>query len=415
MKRGKPATLFLFLIQPFMGFLFAIRDLKRIQNCIVFTIFAALWGWSMSFEYTPADNYRIAASFCQRPVTNFDEILEKQEEGKSVDIYLSIINYVVHKYSDNAKAYFAVLCAIFGLFCLASIRYVIIHRTNKNNTLLILFVIMMFSTASFAYSSMPRFWTAAWIMAFTTMNLMDGNYKWIPLLVLLPYIHFSFIAISAILVGAIFFSGFFRKHEKILFYLFCITFIVSFVLPESALDYIIPDSMLEGEKAMSKYNSYVNTNQIGGRQVVREASAYREANSLVTHFFQNVMKLAAFTVILVIRKYKKYFENDLRIQKMYTFLLMLASLCFFMSILRHVGWRFIWLLWLPLYYLFYVVYDIYKPRIIHKYGYWIIFVNLYTVSHMLYVTYRTVDLHLFFMPLYNVIQRGIDFPPVNWA
>lgn len=415
MKRGKPATLFLFLLQPFLGFLFAIRDLKRPQNCIVFILFATLWGWSMSFEYAPADNYRIAARFCQRPISDYHEILERQEEGKSVDIYLSVANFVVHKYSDNAKAYFAVLCTVFGIFCLASIRYVITHRVNKNTTLMILFVMMMFSTASFAYSSMPRFWTAAWVMTFTTMNLMDGNYKWIPLLVLLPYIHFSYISMSLILVGAVFLTPFFRKYEKYLFYILCITFLVSFVLPESALEYIIPDSMLEGEGAQSKYDSYVNTGKLSGRQILRETSAYRQANSLVTHFFQNVMKIAAFTVILVIRKYKKYYENDLRIQKMYTFLLMLGSVCFFMSILRHVGWRFVWLLWLPLYYLFYVVYDVYKPRIIHKYGYWIIFVNLYTVSHMLYVTYRTVDLHLFFMPLFNVIQRGINFPPVDWA
>ena len=414
MKRGQPATLFLFFIQPFLGFLFAIRNLTRTQNCIVFILFAALWGWSMSFEYTPADNYRIAAVFCQRPIIDFEEIIERQEEGKSVDIYLSVVNYLVHKYSDNAKAFFAVLCTVFGIFCLASIRYVIIHRVNKNNLYLILFAFMMFSTASLAYSSMPRFWTAAWVMTFTTMNLMDKNYKWIPLLVLLPYIHFSFLPISLILVGAIFFSDFFRKHEKILFYMFCIVFLISFVLPESVLEYIIPDSMLEGDKAMSKYDSYVNTNKLAGRQVVREVSAYREANSIVTHLFQIVMKLAAFAVILVIRKYKNYYKSDLRIQKMYIFLLMLGSVCFFMSILRHVGWRFVWLLWLPLYYLFYVVYDVYKPRIIHKYGYLIIFVNIYTISHMLYVTYRTVDLHLFFMPLYNIIERGINFPPVDW-
>lgn len=415
MKRGRPATLFLFFIQPFLGFLFAIRNLTRTQNCIVFIMFATLWGWSMTFDFPPSDCYRIAAVFCQRPITVFKEILERQEEGKSVDLYLSVMNFLVHKYSDNAKAYFAVLCTVFGIFCVLSLRYVLIHRVNKNNIYLKLFVFLMFTTASLSYCAMPRYWTAAWVMAFTTMNLMDGNYKWIPLLVILPYIHFSFLPISLILVGAIFFSDFFRKHEKILFYLFCMTFIFSFVLPESALDYIIPDSMLEGEKAMSKYNSYVNTNQIGGRQVAREVSAYREANSLVTHFFQNVMKVAAFTVILVIRRYKKYYEKDLRIQKMYIFLLMLGSVCFFMSILRNVGWRYVWLLWLPLYYLFYVVYDVYKPRIIHKYGYLLIFTSSYTIAHMFYVAYRNIDFHLFFMPLYNIIIRGFDFPPVNFV
>ena len=415
MKRREPSTLFVFLIQPFLGFLLAVKNLRRTQNCIVFVLFSTLWGWSMSFEFTPADNYRIAAKFCQKPIYTFQQVLDTQEEGKSVDIYLNTVNFLIHQYTSNAKAYFAFLCTMFGIFCVASIRYVLVHRVNKNNQYLKLFAFLMFSTASLAYCAMPRFWTAAWIMTFATMNLMDKNYKWLPLLIILPYIHFSFLPISLIIFGAVFSSDFFMKHEKFLFFVLCITFLISFVLPESFLGYIIPDSMLEGESAQSKYNSYVNTNLPAGRQVVTHVSAYREANTWVTRMFQNIMKLAAFIVIISIRKYKNYYRNDERIQKMYTFILMLGSVCFFMSILRVVGWRFIWLLWLPLYYLFYVVYDIYKPRIIHKYGYLLIYVNIYTISHMFYVSYRTIDFSLFYMPIYNIIVGGFDFPPVYFV
>ena len=232
MKRREASTLFIFIIQPFLGFLLAVKNLRRTQNCIVFILFATLWGWSMSFKFTPADNYRIAAKFCQKPIYHFEEVLETQEEGKSVDIYLNAVNFIIHQYTSNAKAYFAFLCTVFGIFCVASIRYVLIHRVNTNNPYLMLFAFLMFTTASLAYCAMPRFWTAAWIMTFAIMNLMDRNYKWIFLLILLPYIHFSFLPISFIILGAVFFSDFFLKHEKILYYILCITFLVSFVLPE---------------------------------------------------------------------------------------------------------------------------------------------------------------------------------------
>ena len=38
--------------------------------------------------------------------------------------------------------------------------------------------------------------------------------------------------------------------------------------------------------------------------------------------------------------------------------------------------------------------------------------NIYTIAFMFYVTYRTVDLLLFYAPLPFVIIHGIGFPPV---
>lgn len=415
MSKSKPATLFLFIIQPFLGFLFAIRDLRRTQNCVIFVLMAALWGWSMSFDYTPTDNYRIAASFCHQPVYSFQQILDARDAGKSVDMYLSIINLIVHKFSSNAKAFFGLLGLIYGCFCIASIRFILVHRVNKNSPYLQLFVFLMFATASLANMAMPRFWTAAWIMTFATLNLMNGKYAWTPLLLLLPYIHFSYMPVALLLAGAVFFSDFFMKHEKLLFFALVMIFLLSFLLSEGVIGYFIPDSWISGEKATSKYNAYVNTNQLHDRAVYSEASAYSVANGIFTSVSQLLMKITAFIVIIIIRKHRYLFINDRRIQRIYTFILLLGCLCFFMSILRNVGWRFIWLLWLPLYYLYYIVYDIYRLKIIQKYGFFLILINLYTISFMFYLSYRTLDLRLFFLPLYNVIINGIDFPPVNFV
>ena len=415
MKKSEPATLFLFLINPFLSFILAIRNLTRIQNCIVFVIFCALWGWSMSFEYTPCDNYRIAAMFCSRHFTSLAQVFDYHEEGKSLDMYLNMVNLIVHKFSNNAKAYFAVLSFVYGVFMVACIRYILINRINKKSQYLSLFLILMFFTASIANSTMPRYWTAAWCMTFVMLKLTNKQYQWVPLLVLLPYIHFSFLPVSLVLGFAVFFSGYFYKYEKQLFILMCVIFILSFFLSEGLISYLIPDEWFTGEKATSKYNSYVNTNQLKGRAVYHQVSAYRQANNLVTKLFHNLMKIGSFLVIYFIYKYRILFKDNIRIKKIFIFILMLGSICFFMSIVRNVGWRYIWLLWLPIYYLLFVIYDIYRPKFIRRYSPLLILVNVYTIVFAIYLTYMTVDLRLFWQPLYNIIVNGIDFPPVNFV
>ncbi len=413
MKKNEPATLFILLINPFLSFLLALRNLTKTQNCIVFLIFAALWGWSMSFEYTPCDNYRIAAVFCHRHFSTFEQVWKYQEDGKSIDIYLHVINLLVHKVSNNAKAFFAVLSLIYGFFMMASFRYMLMHRVNGKSQYLNLIMVLMFFTVSISNTAMPRYWTAAWCLTFVMMNMVNGNYKWIPFLIILPYVHFSFLPVVIVLVFAVFFSDYFFKHEKQLFIIMVFIFFVSFFLSEGVLSYIIPDQWFNGEKTASKYNAYVNTGRLKGRAVYQQASAYRQANSMITTVFQYIMKIGSFCVIYFVYKHRAIFQDNRKVRKLFTFVLMLASICYFMSIVRMVGWRYVWLLWLSIYYLLYVVYDLYRPKFIRKYSPLLIPMSIYSITFTFYLAYRCIDFRLFWQPLYNIIVNGLDFPPVN--
>ncbi len=54
----------LFLLNPFIGFIDAMKALDRRFNGLVFIAFYALFGYAISFNLTTADSYRIAARFC---------------------------------------------------------------------------------------------------------------------------------------------------------------------------------------------------------------------------------------------------------------------------------------------------------------------------------------------------------------
>ena len=414
-KRDSIASFLFFLIYPFLGFVLSIKDLRKWSNGIVFILFSALWGYSMTFTYTPSDCYRIAAVFCQRPFFSIDSILEQYDDGKLVDFYLAITNLFVHQFSPNAKVFFCLLGFFFGLCCYATIRQLILSRKGPNDQYLKCIVFLLFSTASFGHLAMPRFWTAAWLSAFLLIKLIKGQYYWFPLIILLPLIHFGFVPIAVALASSIFFSKFFSKYEPTLFGFVVFCFIISFVLNSEILGHIIPTEWVSGEKATSKYNSYVDSGIASEHGVVKERSAYRVANGYVTTLFQIIMKCAAMAAISIIHNHKEWVRNNKGLWNCYIFILLMASACFFMGVVRGVGWRYTWTLWMPLYYFIYRIYDSNRTIKLKRLIIGLIPVNIYTISFMFYVSYRNVDWRLFFYPLYNLIVNGFDFPPVDFV
>ena len=411
-KRETPATLLLFLIYPFLGFILAIRNMKRWTNALVFVLFSALWGYSMTFTFPPSDCYRIAAVFCRRRYRSIQHVIETYDDGKLVDFYLSIQNWFVHNFSDNAKVFFCSLGFVFGLCCMATLRELLLSRKHANSQYLQCIVVLLFCTASFGHLAMPRFWTAAWMSAFVMIKLMNHQYQWSPMLFILPMVHFGFMPVSITLGASIFVFKYFTKHEDLLLGFVILCFIASFALNSEILGHLIPSEWVTGEKATSKYKDYVDAGLTTEHGVVKNRSAYREANRFITKLFQMIMKTASLIVLLIIHNHKEWIRKDADLWYGYIMILLLSSCCYFMGIVNAVGWRYTWFLWMPLYYLLYQIYDRNRTHLLRQVILALIPVNVYTISFMFYVSYRNVDPGLFYMPLYTLIVKGFDFPPV---
>lgn len=408
------SSLLLFVFQPVVGFLSSLNNIDSKVGKFIFITFSTLWGYSQSFTYTPADGYRIGAGFCQYPIDDFTVFIKMFTEGNAIDGYLLITNYLIHLFTDNVKVYFALLGFIYGLLCYYTVVSLIKERENERSSFLNLILFLLFATASFANMSMPRFWTAAWFAALVFLKITQGKKQWAWLVFLLPFIHFSFvpIAIGLLVIGVL--SNLLDTVSPLLFWTMCLFFIFSFIIPETTIARFIPQEMLDDNSRLTSKMGYISET-INQNAILEESSAYRKANNIVTSLFQLLMKLGSFVLLVHMYLRRNILNKNAKTNFTFNTVLLMAIITYFMSIIPSTGWRFINILWMLLFILLFRYYDVFRPKSFGKTIISLYVINIYTISFMFYVTYRTVDLLLFYMPLPFVIMHGIGFPPVYFV
>lgn len=400
----------LFVFQPFLGFLSSLRKMDSLACRFIFIAFSMLWGYAQSFDYPPSDVYRIGAAFCQYPVDSISEIISDFVDGEAVDGYLLITNYLIHLFTDNVKVFYALLGLIYGIVCYETLVSIIKERQGESCSQLSNLLFLTFATASLANMSMPRYWTAAWLSAFIFIKITQGKRKWAFLAFIIPFFHFSFIPVALGLIFIAVFQRTIKSMPKLMFYMVLAMFIVSFVLPESFIGNIIPEDMLDESQKLNSKMGYING--VDDDMVMKQVSAYREANGIVTKLFHILMKVGSLFCIWHFYSLRESLKGDAKLWTTFVSLLVMAFIAYFMSIIPITGWRYINVLWLFLYAALYRFYDLLRPN---KFGNCILslyVMNIYNISFMFYLTYRTVDLMLFYAPLPFEIIHGIGFPPV---
>lgn len=402
-----------FIFQPFIGFLMSLKNLTSKSGRIIFIAFATLWGYSQSFTYTPADVYRLGAAFCQYGIYDFSTIVDMFAEGKAIDGYLLLSNYLIHLFSDNAKVYFAWLGLVFGIVCYETMAQLVKERKNGRNRIFGHIMFLFFVTSSIANMAMPRFWTAAWLAALIFLKVTQGHKRWGWLSLLLPLIHFSYIPISAILLIITWSNRLLSLIPNTLFWVVCIMFLLSFAMPKTVIRQLIPEEMIDDSPKLASKTGYVSESQ--KLKVEKERSAYREANGIVTRSFHFLMKAGSFLMLLYFHRRRSIIKNDKKTWMTYISVLALAFVVYFMTIIPSTGWRYVNVLWLMLYILLHRYYDVFRPVQLRKVLLPLYAMNIYTISFMFYLTYRTVDMLLFYAPLPFVIIHGIGFPPVYFV
>lgn len=408
------ASPFIFFFQPFVAFLLALKNLRNKWNSMVFVAFTMLFGYAMSFTYTPSDSYRIAASFCAYPIHDISNIALLWSQGKLVDFYMLLLNYVIHLFSDNPKVFYAFIGLMYGIFCCLSVRLLIKERMGKQSSYLTIIMFLFFTTASLANMSMPRFWTAVWIFFYSAVHVLKGKNRWFVGAGVSTLFHFSFLAPVLILVAYKILFSICNLNLRFLFRCMCVTFILSFCLNEQILQYVIPTEVLgDNEKLQAKVTAYVGEPETN--QPIKSLSAYRQANNMVTTLFQLLMKVGAFGLLYSIVRRFKCLKIDSFTRKLLIFTIMFASGVFVLSIIRGVGWRYVWLLWLFILYLLYRVYDLNRETYWRNWIKILVPLNTYNIAFMFYLTYRAVDMLLFCAPLPVIIYDGLDFGPVYFV
>lgn len=233
----KAVKLILFVISPFLSFVYSLRRIKTRSSFVVFFLFAIFFGMAFS-----VGNVRTEGSFDGISYRiNFEEYKYKSsydyyeglegfltfDEGKK-DYYFDTVAFYVSRITDNYHVMFMVFAIVFAYFSLKSFKFFIKEDQFDASLASYVLAYLFMSNQIFNINGM-RMWTAAWIGVYALLQIFGNkNKRYFLLLFITPFFHGSFWVFIAVTLLAYFLM----KFEK----LWIIGFFVSFFVGSIALE-----------------------------------------------------------------------------------------------------------------------------------------------------------------------------------
>jgi hypothetical protein len=227
-KGGIINIMLLFLVQPFIALLVAIKNYKSNYAKNVVWFFVIFYGFTfvISNKGMDANRYRdrlIEMSKVEMTLDNFISGLYT-EDTKYVDVAQPLITFILSRFTSNPRILFAVFGLIFGYFYSRNIWYLIdragpiIKRVNIPLIFTFAFIIGFWSINGF------RMYTAAHIFFFGAIKyLMEDKKKGIVIAATSILFHFSFMLPVAILT----LFTILRNRVHLYFWFFIATFFIT--------------------------------------------------------------------------------------------------------------------------------------------------------------------------------------------
>jgi hypothetical protein len=357
-KRLDRISILLFIIWPFVGFIYSLFFLKSKTSYLVFVLFFVLIGYSFTFQNTHADSYGYATNFIEicKYHTNISTVFKQYINGDVTDIYTFIVTTLVSLVSSSPKVLFAFYGLFFGLFTYLSLRLLV--KDRKGNLNIYFFLILLFFAFQNPYSNLNgvRFWTAIYVFFYSLVQILSSNKKWVLGIILTCFIHFSLIfPLTVVLIYFIF-----NEQKKIYWYLFLIS-VFSFLFIRFSLD--ISNLNFFGGVFQDKLNSYAS------KEALNTYKEVTDSTSLLFKVYYQSRIIYAIILLWFINKNFDKIKKTPYISKLYSMTLLLftfSNFVFYMpSLVRFTTLSFMFLL-----YLLYKIYNNNKSRI------WKIFILL---------------------------------------
>lgn len=253
-KNERNKKIIIFLISPFMAFLYSLRHMNTKSSFAVFYGFAICFGMAFSVQayeslnYTTsgidAGRYRLefersanmsSAEFYRDLNTYFDF-----DEGDKDFYYISMV-YLVSRFTHNYHWLFMAFAIVFAFFQLKALKF-LVEEENWRNGLFCIILAAFFTWNQIFNINAMRFYTAAWIAVYAVFQIfLKGRKRYLMLLAITPFFHTSFFLISSVIV----FAFFLKRFELFWIILFIVSFFGSTVFAEiinKVTDYL-PDFM----------------------------------------------------------------------------------------------------------------------------------------------------------------------------
>jgi hypothetical protein len=253
------ASLFVFILWPFLGFLIALSNYNQKTSKIVVLAFFALYGFTIVRETGGGDlnaNYMRFCNYLTEPDSFFFTLINGlfKEDG-TMDLIQKFIVFFVSRFTSNVQILFLVYSIIFGYFYLKGVDLLHSFHSQKksfNSWLMLLIFILIIPITNIGNF---RFFSAVWIFfigAYQVVVYKDNRCIIFALCSVL--MHFGLIAANIILIIYVFFGN----NNK----LYLLLIVLSFLIPEFAGDLILQLSNKLGGGFEDKASDYLNIDYI---------------------------------------------------------------------------------------------------------------------------------------------------------
>jgi len=227
-KKNNRIFFLLFIIQPFLSLVLAIRHYRLSSSRNIVWIFVAFTGLTFVISNSGIDANRqretlVAIHNSEITFSRLTDLLYDEDSGY-VDIAQPIIIFLVSRVTDNYQVLFAIYGLIFGYFYSRNIWYLIDRSGSfiKKSSLLVIITYVLI--IGFWNLNGFRMYTAAHIFVFGTMQyLFEKRIRGVFIAASSILFHFSYIFPVTIL----FLFIVIRTRVSILFWFFIISFFIS--------------------------------------------------------------------------------------------------------------------------------------------------------------------------------------------
>ena len=408
-------NIILFIINPFIGFLRSMRDLRDNTSAIVFILFYALFGFAISFTLTTADSYRVGAGFCQFNFT-MPEVMYFFREGMIPDIYRYLMYGLVRPFTDNPKFMFAVFGTVIGIFSFLTLRQFYTEWDGEYNGVFYILIICAISVISFTNVNGVRFWTATSIFTYFAILFIYKKKKWAFIgIALTPFVHFSF---YFAIVGSLLYYALnivFRGRTQLFFLLTVVCFLVSIVMTRAMTSDLLSAEDLEIDNASinKKVEDYSATSTLDTTGLVQQ-SLYRRANTFYTIALTWVNKIGLFILLVLLYLKQGHLRLDNTDRGWFNFILLLYALSSIGGLMFSSGHRFFYVVGVLFLFLMLLIYKKNKTKEIRKLIYWTIPCFFYIISFNIVNAPRLVTTLLWYLPTPAIIMDGWNFGPIDY-
>lgn len=350
--------IFLFMLSPFIAFLYALNRIQTKSSYVVFFLFAIFFGLAFTVSNVRTENSADGISYRSEfeqyqyvsEYTYYDglEGFLTFDDGKK-DYYFDTIAFYLSRITDNYHFLFMFFAVVFAFFQLKAFSFFTSER-NFNNSLFCILLAFLFTYNQIFNINGMRFWTAAWVGVYCICQIFrNGDKKYFLLAICTPFFHGAF----WVYVGMVLIAYSFRKFEKIWIFFFVISFFISSFaveLVQNANNYL-PSFLAK------LVDSYTRVELIQARQ--QAGTGYW----IIGKIFDILVRIYINLLVFLFIRDRKRIEQEHR--SMYLFLLVWMVFVNFAMPIPSLGSRFVLLAYPVLAYLWLVHFGCVRYR------YWI--------------------------------------------